>query len=41
VTPEVAARLGDEVWLERSLSRVTVFGVEGRRREVELLDPVA
>jgi ABC-type sugar transport system ATPase subunit len=38
--PDVGARVGDEAWLECPLSWVRVFGRDGGRRDVQLVDPV-
>lgn len=38
VAPDIGARVGDEVWLECPLAWVRVFGTDGGRRDVQLVD---
>lgn len=40
VPPAAGARVGGEAWLECPLTWVRVFGMDGRRRDVELADPL-
>ena len=39
VPPEAGARVREEAWLECPLGWVRIFGMDGRRREVDLADP--
>jgi ABC-type sugar transport system ATPase subunit len=40
VAPDVGVAVGSQVWLECPLSWVRVFGRDGGRRDVRLVDPV-